>query len=198
MAIRDTNKLLNDYDELIPKWLNVVRGVVDSEDLPLNVYRETLLRNKILRVMKKNHVTKYLEILAEIAELNDDRKKSYEPRDKCSNFWKHEDSTVGVKIAESLKFNTSRFGDEHISLKEYVDRMKEGQNDFFYITGESIAVVPSYPFLENLRKKGLKMHYIVDPADEHTVQQVKGIRRKNAEIHNKGGVGSWRGVENRV
>ena len=86
VAIRDTNKLLNDCDELIPKWFNVVRSVVDSEDLPLNVYRETLLRNKISRVVKKNYVTKCLEILAEIAELNDDRNKSYEPRGKCSNF----------------------------------------------------------------------------------------------------------------
>ena len=69
---------VNDCDELIPKWLNVVKGVVDSEDLPLNVYRETLLQNKILRVFKKNHVTKYLEMLAEITELNDDHKKFYE------------------------------------------------------------------------------------------------------------------------
>ena len=68
--------------ELIPKWFNVVKGVVASEDLPLNIYRETLLQNKILRVIKKNHVTKYLEILGEIAELNDDYKKSYEQRGK--------------------------------------------------------------------------------------------------------------------
>ena len=174
--------------ELIPKWLNVVRGVVDSEDLPLNVYRETLLRNKILRVIKKNHVTKYLEILAEIAELNDAYKKFYEQFVKCVKLGIHENSVDGVEIAELLRFNTSKFGDEQISLKEYVDRMKEGQNDIFYITGESIAVVPSYPFLENLRKKGLEMHYIVDPADEHTVQQVKEFDGKMLKSTTKEGL----------
>ena len=129
VAIRDTKKLLNDCDEQIPKWLNVLKSVVDSEDIPLNVYRETLLRNKILRVIKKNHVTKYLEILAEIAELNDECKKSYEQRGKC---WKHEDSTVGVKTAEWLRFNTFKPGDEEISLNEYIDRMKEGPERHFW------------------------------------------------------------------
>ena len=71
-------------------------------------------------------------------------------------------------------------GDEQISLKEYIDRMKEGQNDINYITGESIAVVSSSPFLENLRKKGLEVNYMVDPVDEYTVQQIKGIRRKKS------------------
>ena len=78
VTICDTNKLPNDCDEFIPKWLNVVKGVVDSEDLPLNVCRETLLQNKILRAIKKNHVTKYLEMLTKIAELKNDQKKFYE------------------------------------------------------------------------------------------------------------------------
>ena len=103
VAVCDTNKLLNDCDELIPEWFNVVKGVVDSEDLPLNVYRETQLQNKILLVIKKNHVTKYLEMLAGFAELNGDREESYEQRDKCSNFESHEDSTVGVKTAEAWR-----------------------------------------------------------------------------------------------
>ena len=153
VTIRDTNKLLNDSDEFISKWFNVVKGVVDSEGLPLNVYRETLLRNMILRVIKKNYVTKYLEILAEIAELNVAYKKLYE------------------QFGERLKLGND--GGEHSSFEEYVDRMKEGQNDIFYITGENIAVVSSSPFVENLRKKGLDAHYVVDPVDEHTVQQVK-------------------------
>ena len=143
--------IMDDSDEPIPEWLNFVKGVVDSEDIPLNVYRETLLQNKILRVIKKNHVTKYLETLAEIAELNDDSKKSYEQRGK---YWNHEESTVGFKTAEMLRFNTSKPGDEQISFEEYVDRMKEGQNDIYCITGESIAMVSSSSFLENLRKKG--------------------------------------------
>merc|ERR1712048_1397900 len=85
----------------------------------------------------------------------------------------HEDSTNRVKVAELLRYQTSKSGDEQISLKEYVDRMKEGQNDIYYITGESIAAVSSSPFLENLRKKGLEVLYMVDPIDEYGVQQLK-------------------------
>ena len=171
VAIRDTNKLLNDSDELIPKWLNDVKGVFDSEDLPMNVYRETLLQNKILRVIKKNHVTKYLDMLAETAELKDDRKKSYEQRGKCSKFGYHEDSAVGVKTAELLKFNTFKPGDEQFSFEEYVDRMKEGQNNICCITGEIIAAVSS-------RKKGHEVPYVADPVDEYAVQLLKEFEMK--------------------
>ena len=169
---------------LIQEEIVEVIRVVDSEDLPLNISGETLLQNEIMRVIKKNHVTKYLEML----ELNDAYKKFYEQFVKCVKLGIHENSVDGVEIAQLLRFNTSKPGDEQISLKEYVDRMKEGQNDiFFFITDESIAVVPSYPFLENLRKKGLEMHYIVDPADEHTVQQVKEFDGKMLKSTTKEG-----------
>merc|ERR1711982_149864 len=121
--------IMDDCEDVIPEWLSFIKGVVDSEDLPLNISRETLQQNKILRVIKKNLVKKCLEMFAEIAEKKD---------------------------AELLRFHTSKSGDEQISLKEYVDRMKEGQNDIYYITGESIQAVSSSPFLESLRKKGLE------------------------------------------
>ena len=85
----------------------------------------------------------------------------------------HEDSTNRTKLAELLRYHTSKSGDEQISLKEYVDRMKEGQNDIYYITGESIAAVSSSPFLETLRKKGIEVLYMIDPVDEYSVQQLK-------------------------
>merc|ERR1712084_7212 len=100
----------------------------------------------------------------------------------------HEDSTNRTKVAELLRFHTSKSGDEQISLKEYVDRMKEGQNDIYYITGESIAAVSSSPFLESLRKKGIEVLYMVDPIDEYAVQQLKEFDGKKLKSTTKEGL----------
>merc|ERR1711912_16189 len=154
----------------------------DSEDLPLNISRETLQQNKILRVIKKNLVKKCIETFNEITENADDYKKFYEQFGKNLKLGIHEDSTNRAKLAELLRFQTSKSGDDIISLKEYIDRMKEGQSDIYYITGESVAGVSSSPFLENLRKKGLEVIYMVDPIDEYSVQQLKEFDGKKIEI----------------
>merc|ERR1711950_68776 len=167
--------IMDDCDELMPEWLNMVKGVVDSEDLPLNISRETLQQNKILRVIKKNLVKKCLEKFAE-------------QFGKCLKLGVHEDSTNRTKVAELMRYHTSKSGDEQISFKEYVDRMKEGQNDIYYITGESITAVSSSPFLENLRKKGLEVLYMVDPVDEYAVQQLKEFDGKKLKSSTKEGL----------
>merc|ERR1711964_630928 len=180
--------IMDDCDELIPEYLSFVKGVVDSEDLPLNISRETLQQNKILRVIKKNLVKKCLEMFAEIAEKKDDYKKFYEQFGKNLKLGIHEDSTNRTKIADLLRYQTSKSGDEAISLKEYCDRMKEGQQDIYYVTGESIQQVSSSPFIETLRKKGLEVLYMIDPIDEYAAQQLKEYDGKKLKSVTKEGL----------
>lgn len=180
--------IMDDCEDLIPEWLSFVKGVVDSEDLPLNISRETLQQNKILRVIKKNLVKKCLEMFAELAEKKDDYVKFYEQYGKNLKLGVHEDSTNRKKIADLLRYQTSKSGDERIALQEYVDRMKEGQKEIYYVTGESIAQVKSSPFIENLLKKGLEVIYMVDPIDEYCVQQLKEYDEKKLVNCSKEGI----------
>merc|ERR1711910_112186 len=171
--------IMDNCEELIPEYLNFVKGVVDSEDLPLNISREMLQQNKILKVVRKNLVKKVLELIEEIAEDKDSFKKFYEQFGKNLKLGIHEDSTNRKKLAGHLRFYTSASGDELCSLSDYVSRMKETQKDIFYITGESKEVVSASSFVERLKKRGLEVVYMTEPIDEYVVQQLKEFDGKN-------------------
>jgi len=194
--------ITDEFEDLMPRWLSFIKGVVDSEDLPLNVSREMLQTSKVLRVIKKKLVTKALEMIRKMAEKKkkkdddeDEEKKEDEeepaeksPADEVEDnenylkFWKefnkaiklglYEDSSNRTKLAKLLRFQTSKSGDNWTSLEKYISRMAKGQKNIYYISAESKEAAEKSPYLERFRKKDIEVLYYVDPIDEYAMPQL--------------------------
>jgi len=189
--------IAEEFDDLMPRYLSFVKGVVESDDLPLNVNRETLQKNKLLQVIGKKLVQKTLfminQMVEDDAEITDSAaEKSYE------TFWSQfgksirlglieDHSKNGKKLSKLLRFPSANHATP-VALAKYVEEMKKGQDVIYYIAGECTAVVKTSPFLEKLTKKGMDVLFMVDPLDEHAIQQVTEFDGKKLQSITKEGV----------
>jgi len=164
--------ITDDCSELIPDWLKFLRGIVDSEDLPLNISRENLQQNKVLKVIKKNLVKKSLEMFKELS--NDEEKygKFYELYSKNIKLGVHSDLVNREKLANLLRYHSSKSGSKMTTLNDYISRMKEDEQNIYYIIGENRYVVENSPFLESLTSKNIEVLYMTETIDEYVVQQL--------------------------
>uniref|UniRef100_A0AAR2IYH0 Endoplasmin n=1 Tax=Pygocentrus nattereri TaxID=42514 RepID=A0AAR2IYH0_PYGNA len=179
--------ITDDFHDMMPKYLNFVKGVVDSDDLPLNVSRETLQQHKLLKVIRKKLVRKTLDMIKKIAEeqYNDKFWKEFGTNIKLGVIEDHSNRT---RLAKLLRFQTSHSDSVLASLEQYVERMKEKQDKIYFMAGTSRKEAESSPFVETLLKKGYEVIYLTEPVDEYCIQALPEFDGKRFQNVAKEGV----------
>jgi len=170
--------ITEDCEELIPEYLNFIKGIVDSEDLPLNISREILQQSRIMRVMKKNITKRCIELINEISCDRDRYNIFYNNYSRNIKLGVYEDSNNRDKLMELLRYYSSESGVDLTNLCGYVERMKEGQNDIYYITGENKEKVSNSVFVEGIKSRGYEVLYMIEPIDEYCLQQMTEYKGK--------------------
>lgn len=162
----------NSHEQLIPEWLNFICGLVDSEDLPLNVSREMLQQNKVMSIIKKNVVKKCIEMFQEISEDEEKYEKFYDVYSKHIKIGIHEGQYEKAKLINLLRFRSHANPKKFTHLKEYVENMKTDQKEIYYIIDENVGVAQNSPFLESTTKKGYNVLLLTEPIDEYLMQSL--------------------------
>ena len=168
----------DDLKDIIPDWLSFVCGVIDCDDLPLNVSREMLQDSSIMQTIKKNLVKKCIDLVSEVAEDDEKYKTFYKNFSNSLKLGVHEDDKNRDKLVKLLRFNSSTHESELRSLDQYIESMTEEQKDIYYITGENLNMVQNSPFIEQLSKKNREVLYMTDTIDEYIMQHIKEYESK--------------------
>ncbi|XP_057490061.1 endoplasmin homolog [Actinidia eriantha] len=200
----------DEFDELLPKYLNFLMGLVDSDTLPLNVSREMLQQHSSLKTIKKKLIRKALDMIRRIAEEDPDESNDKDKKDddessdidgkkgQYAKFWNEfgksvklgiiEDATNRNRLAKLLRFESTKSGGKLTSLDQYISRMKSGQKDIFYITGTNKEQLEKSPFLERLTKKNYEVIFFTDPVDEYLMQYLMDYEDKKFQNVSKEGL----------
>nr|CAG4643734.1 EOG090X01EZ [Lepidurus arcticus] len=167
--------ITDDFHDMMPQYLSFVRGVVDSDDLPLNVSRENLQQHKLLKVIKKKLIRKTLDMLKKISSEEYDKFwAEYSTNIKLGVI---EDSANRSRLAKLLQFHSSA-GKGYVNLAQYVERMKEKQSAIYYVAGGSLEEVEASPFVERLLAKGYEVLYLTEAIDEYCISALPEFEGK--------------------
>ncbi|KAH0569333.1 heat shock protein 90 [Spironucleus salmonicida] len=180
--------ITDELSDMVPEWLGFLRGVIDCDDLPLNISREMLQRNRIVNTIRKNIIKKALKLFSDLAENKEDYETFLTNFGKSIKLGIHEDQENRDKLAKLLRFYSTKSADKRTSFDDYITRMAEGQKNIYYITGDNLTALKESPFLERFQKKGIEVIFFEDSIDEYMVSSLRELDSKQLKCITKDGV----------